>query len=260
MLKVRICVRWSCPTLAASSELGVWNQERVKPRFRCSEFLSFSRKSARSNAFCSLPFAWTTRNSGGSRKRPVFNPSTAMKLPSFALPAEKLNPPLAVPNEPYEVVMLPVGFWPRPERVVTLMTRLVLPPYSAGGAPEIASSDWMESMGIWLEKTLLCWSVMGWPSTENEFSAWSPMPCTRPFESATAPGEASVTSELTDDDWLSRGNFSNSERSMSVCGVDSVSISSPPCSVTFTDSLAAATCNATATFTVTCERTSTSCV
>ena len=38
--------------------------------------------------------------------------------------------------------MLPVGLvTPWPERVVTLMTRLVLSPYSAGGAPEITSID-----------------------------------------------------------------------------------------------------------------------
>ena len=60
---------------------------------------------------------------------------------------------------------------PWPERVVTLMTTLVLSPNSAGGAPEMTSMDSIESSGIWFEKTLLCWSVMGWPSTENEFSA-----------------------------------------------------------------------------------------
>src|SRR6059058_4150769 len=50
---------------------------------------------------------------------------------------------------------LPTGFvWPRPERVVTLMTKLVLSPNSAGGAPEITSSDWIESTGIWFESTL----------------------------------------------------------------------------------------------------------
>ena len=38
--------------------------------------------------------------------------------------------------------MLPVGLvTPCPERVVTLITRLVLPPYSAGGAPEMTSID-----------------------------------------------------------------------------------------------------------------------
>ena len=56
-------------------------------------------------------------------------------------------------------------------RVVTLITTLVFSPNSAGGAPEMTSMDSIESSGIWLEKTLLCWSVMGWPSTEKEFSA-----------------------------------------------------------------------------------------
>ena len=38
--------------------------------------------------------------------------------------------------------MLPAGLvTPRPDFVVTLMTRLVLSPNSAGGAPEITSSD-----------------------------------------------------------------------------------------------------------------------
>ena len=41
------------------------------------------------------------------------------------------------------------------------MTTLVLPPYSAGGAPEMTSIDWTESSGSWFEKTLLCWSVIG---------------------------------------------------------------------------------------------------
>ena len=53
--------------------------------------------------------------------------------------------------------MEPVGVvTPWPERVVATMTRLVLPPYSAGGAPEMTSRDWTELEGIWLEKTLLC--------------------------------------------------------------------------------------------------------
>ena len=44
--------------------------------------------------------------------------------------------PVADPNDPYEVTMLPVGLvTPCPERVVATITRLVLSPYSAGGAP-----------------------------------------------------------------------------------------------------------------------------
>ena len=112
---------------------------------------------------------------------------------------------------------LPLGeVIPCPERVVTLITTLVFSPNSAGGAPEMTSIDSIESSGIWLEKTLLCWSVIGWPSTENEFSAWSPRPWNRPFESAAIPGEDNVTSELTDDDRLSRGILSNNPRSTSV--------------------------------------------
>jgi len=54
----------------------------------------------------------------------------------------------ADPNAPYEVLMLPVGLvTPWPERVLATMTRLVLPPYSAGGAPLMTSMDWMELAG-----------------------------------------------------------------------------------------------------------------
>lgn len=38
-------------------------------------------------------------------------------------------------------------------------------------SPPMTSIDCTASEGSWLEKTLLCWSVMGWPSTEKEFSA-----------------------------------------------------------------------------------------
>src|SRR6202041_826052 len=101
-------------------------------------------------------------------------------------------------------------------------------PNSAGGAPEITSNDWIESKGIWFENTLLCWSVMGWPSTENEFSAWSPSPLNRPFESAATPGVENVTRELTDEDALSTGSLSNRARSTSVWKVGSFSTKSPP--------------------------------
>ena len=47
------------------------------------------------------------------------------------------------------------------------------------------------------------------------------------------PGEASVTSELSDEDWLSSGSLSNRPRSTSVCVVDTVSSRSPAAS-TFT--------------------------
>jgi hypothetical protein len=75
--------------------------------------------------------------------------------------------------------------------------------------------------GIWLEKTLLCWSVMAWPSTEKEFDAWSPRPWKSPLESAATPGELSVTSELTEDDSLSSGSLSIALRSRSVWKVES---------------------------------------
>src|SRR3974390_2006099 len=108
------------------------------------------------------------------------------------------------------------GVTPSPERVVTLMTRLVLSPNSAGGAPEITSIDWIDSDGIWFENSLLCWSVIGCPSNENEFCAWSPIPWNFPFESAATPGVVSVTSELNDDDGVSSGTFLKRFRSTSV--------------------------------------------
>src|SRR5579862_7525944 len=100
--------------------------------------------------------------------------------------------------------MLPVGLdTPWPERVVATITRLVLPPYSAGGAPSMTSIDWIELEGSWFENVLLCWSVIDCPSTENELDAWSPRPWKRPLESAETPGVVAVTSELSDEDWLS---------------------------------------------------------
>jgi len=80
---------------------------------------------------------------------------------------------------------------------------------------------------------LLCWSVIGWPSTENEFSAWSPMPWNIPFESAVTPGDARVTSELTEEDALSSGSLSIKPRSIFVCMVESFSTrSSTPVTTT----------------------------
>ena len=53
--------------------------------------------------------------------------------------------------------MSPVGLVsPCPDRVVATITRLVFPPYSAGGAPDITSRDCIELDGSWLENTLLC--------------------------------------------------------------------------------------------------------
>ncbi len=99
----------------------------------------------------------------------------------------------------------------------------------------------MEFDGTWLEKTLLCWSVMAWPSTENEFEAWSPSPWKRPLESDDTPGVVAVTRELSEDDWLSIGTLMNMSRSTSVWNVGSVSTRSPEAS-TVTVEFAAATC------------------
>src|SRR5579884_977311 len=105
---------------------------------------------------------------------------------------------------------------PWPDRVLTLITTLVLSPYSAGGAPEITSVDCTASSGIWLEKTLLCWSVIGCPSSEKELSECSPIPWNKPLESAAIPGVDNVTIELNDELWLSRGILLNASRSKSV--------------------------------------------
>ena len=75
-----------------------------------------------------------------------------------------------------------------------------------------------------MEKTLLCWSVMDWPSTEKELEAWSPRPWKRPLESAATPGVVSVTSELSVDDALSSGTLLNRSRSTSMWKVGSSSI------------------------------------
>src|SRR5580704_906810 len=64
---------------------------------------------------------------------------------------------------------------------------------------------------------------MGWPSIENEFSAWSPRPWNKPFESAVIPGAESVINELIEEEALSSGSCSNKLRSTSVCSVDVVS-------------------------------------
>src|ERR1700689_507536 len=154
--------------------------------------------------------------------------------------------------------MLPWGVvTPWPERVVATITTLVLPPYSAGGAPEMTSMDSIDSNGIWFEKTLLCWSVIGWPSTENEFSAWSPRPWNRPLESAAIPGVESVTRELTEDEALSKGSLSNKFLSTSVWKVGSFSTKSPPAS-TVTLSEEPATLRPILTSNGTTDRTSTS--
>src|SRR5215469_159040 len=98
-----------------------------------------------------------TWNSGPSRKRPVVIASADTKFPQVWVPYDKFNAPLTVPNVPYEVVTPPcAGLTPRPERVVTTTTMLVLSPYSAEGAPSITSIDCTEATGSWFEKALLC--------------------------------------------------------------------------------------------------------
>src|SRR5215475_12142083 len=156
--------------------------------------------------------------------------------------------------------MLPVGLvTPRPERVVALITRLVLSPYSAGGAPEMISIDWIASDGSWFEKTLLNWSVMGWPSSDIEFWAWSPKPCINPLESAATPGETMVVIAVNEDEALSTGNRSIRFLSTSVWNVDSVSTRSFPSPSTVTVVLAPATFMVTFRLVATKERTSASC-
>src|SRR5260370_16242109 len=96
-------------------------------------------------------------SSGGSRNRLVFKPLAAMKLPHFCPPYAKRKPPLTEPKLPYDVKMLPVGFvTPSPDRVVTLITKLVLSPYSAAGPPDTASLHSIESTRLWFDNTLLC--------------------------------------------------------------------------------------------------------
>ena len=79
-----------------------------------------------------------------------------------------------------------------------------------------------------------------------------------PLESAATPGVVKVTSELMEDDALSRGIFENSFRSTSVCAVGSFSTSSEPCSDTVTVVADEATFKTAFTVVVTSERTSTS--
>jgi hypothetical protein len=42
------------------------------------------------------------------------------------------------------------------------------------------------------------------------------MPWNRPLESAATPGEERVTSELSEEDWLSSGTLAKASRSMEV--------------------------------------------
>ena len=68
-----------------------------------------------------------------------------------------------------------------------------------------------------------------------------------------------MTSELTDDDWLSSGSLSNRFLSTSVWNVGSFSTRSPPSASTVTAVVDPATASFTDTFTGTEDRGSTSC-
>src|SRR4051794_28218624 len=94
-------------------------------------------------------------NSGVSRNRPVRSELNARKLPQLFRPRPTVNSSPTVPKDPYRARKLAKGFCPNPDRVVALMTRLVLSPYSAGGEPEITSIDSIAFAGIEAEKTLL---------------------------------------------------------------------------------------------------------
>ena len=87
------------------------------------------------------------------------------------------------------------------------MIKLGLSPYSAGTTPLMISIDSTALTGNWLEKTRLCWSVMGWPSTLKLASACSPRGWKRPFESEAMPGLERVTSELSGALTLSVGSL-----------------------------------------------------
>jgi len=72
----------------------------------------------------------------------VFKPFQRDEVAHLLVSVSEIEPSTGGPNVPYEDVTLPCGVvTPRPERVVTLITKLVFPPNSAGGAPEITSSD-----------------------------------------------------------------------------------------------------------------------
>ena len=98
---------------------------------------------------------------------------------------------------------------------------------------------------------------MGWPSIENEFSAWSPYPWICPSESDATPGVASPTSALIDDDPLPVGSLSINSLSTSEWKVGSFSTRSPDAS-TVTVSELAATAKLTCTAAGTADRISTS--
>jgi hypothetical protein len=98
---------------------------------------------------------------------------------------------------------------------------------------------------------------MGWLSTEKELEAWSPMPWNMPLESAEMPGEARVTSALTEAEPLARGILEKRSRSTSVWPTGSVSTRLLLSVVTSIRVLAVATCRVVLGVIGTKERTST---
>src|SRR5262249_32081312 len=81
-----------------------------------------------------LPRSWNTEISGESRNLPLSSKLNAMKLPTLPFPKPNVPSVSTEPHVPSLVRKLPKGFLPRPDRVIALMIRLVLSPYSASGA------------------------------------------------------------------------------------------------------------------------------
>ena len=126
-----------------SQVLGVWNQERVNPKFNW--MVSLSRElvvQAVEEVFLvalvvqHLEFGRIEESAG---VQPAEGDEVAPLLASVSdVRVERRRAEAAVRGGHFAVW---VSCLPRPERVVTLTTTLVLPPYSAGGAPSITSMD-----------------------------------------------------------------------------------------------------------------------
>ena len=99
--------------------------------------------------------------------------------------------------------------------------------------------------GSWLENTLLCWSVIGWPSIGKRIGGVVAQAVEQAVGVGRDAGRRRVTSELSEEDWLSSGNFWNSSRSTSVWKVGSFSTRSAAAS-TVTVVVAPPTCKAIA--------------
>ena len=67
--------------ISASNEFGVWNHDRVKPKFRLIVSDWEGLRSTRSKRFSSLPRSCMTVNSGPSRNRLLLRPLAAIKFP-----------------------------------------------------------------------------------------------------------------------------------------------------------------------------------